>query len=81
MIYLEDNQPEGNMFNYFTWGGYLLFELWPEKPVFIDGQTDFYGETFTRQYEQVITLDDGWQMFYQYECRLGYHACYLEVWC
>jgi len=61
MIYLEDNQPEGNMFNYFTWGGYLLYQLWPEKEVFIDGQTDFYGESFTRLYERVITLDEGWQ--------------------
>jgi hypothetical protein len=51
----------GRMFNYFTWGGYLLYRLWPEQRVFIDGQTDFYGEAFTRQYEQVITLADGWQ--------------------
>jgi hypothetical protein len=29
--------------------------------VFIDGQTDFYGEALTREYEQVITLDDAWQ--------------------
>ena len=29
--------------------------------VFIDGQTDFYGESLTRQYEKVITLADGWQ--------------------
>ena len=28
---------------------------------FIDGQTDFYGEELTREYEKVITLDDGWQ--------------------
>ena len=68
MNFLENNQPEGNMFNYFTWGGYLLYQLWPEKEVFIDGQTDFYGEAFTRQYEQVITLDEGWQSILdQYE--------------
>ena len=53
--------PEGNVFNYFPWGGYLLHRLWPAQLVFIDGQTDFYGEDLTREYEQVITLQDGWR--------------------
>lgn len=59
--YLEENPIEGDGFNYFPWGGYLLYRNYPEQRVFIDGQTDFYGETLTRQYEQVITAADGWQ--------------------
>jgi len=59
--WLEDNQPVGNGFNYFPWGGYLLYRFWPERKVFIDGQTDFYGEELTREYEKIITLADGWQ--------------------
>lgn len=51
---------QGNMMNYFTWGGYLLYRLWPDYQVFIDGQTDFYGEELTRIYESVLTLDNGW---------------------
>ncbi|MCK4489367.1 MAG: hypothetical protein KAU23_03855, partial [Anaerolineales bacterium] len=43
------------------WGGYLLYRIWPEKLVFIDGQTDFYGEELTRKYEKVITLSPGWE--------------------
>jgi hypothetical protein len=39
----------------------MLHRFWPAERVFIDGQTDFYGEAFTREYEQVITLRDGWQ--------------------
>jgi hypothetical protein len=55
-------QPEnGPVFNYFPWGGYLLYRSWPQQQVFIDGQTDFYGESLTRQYEKVITLSAGWQ--------------------
>jgi len=49
------------IFNYFPWGGYLLYRNWPEQMVFIDGQTDFYGESLTRQYEKVITMSSGWQ--------------------
>lgn len=51
----------GPVFNYFPWGGYLLYRMWPQELVFIDGQTDFYGESFTQEYERVITLNDGWK--------------------
>ena len=39
----------------------MLYRFWPERSVFIDGQTDFYGEELTREYEKVITLSEGWQ--------------------
>ena len=68
--WLEDNPPQGNGFNHFPWGGYLLYRLWPEQLVFIDGQTDFYGEDLTRQYEKVITLQQGWhQIFLRHDIR------------
>jgi len=35
--YLRENLPEGNMFNPYNWGGYLIWEF-PEKKVFIDGR-------------------------------------------
>ena len=59
--WLEENPLEGEMFNHFPWGGYLLYRQWPERRVFIDGQTDFYGEALTRQYEQVIVIQEGWE--------------------
>src|SRR5262245_2634271 len=59
--WMEEHGVSGNGFNYFPWGGYLLYRRWPEQRVFIDGQTDFYGEALTRQYEAVITLDEGWE--------------------
>jgi hypothetical protein len=68
--WMQDNPQKGEGFNYFPWGGYLLYRMWPEEQVFIDGQTDFYGESLTRQYEQVITLAPGWQqVFEQYHVR------------
>lgn len=59
--YLQAHLPEGEGFNELAWGGYLIHELWPEKRVFIDGQTDFYGEPLTREYLKVVKLDAGWQ--------------------
>jgi len=61
MDWATANPPGERVFNYFPWGGYLLFRAWPDRQVFIDGQTDFYGEALTREYEKVITLEDGWE--------------------
>lgn len=58
---LEKNLPPGELFNEFTWGGYLLYRLYPHKRVFIDGQTDFYGEALTREYLQILNAEPGWQ--------------------
>lgn len=50
----------GRMFEEFTWGGYVLY-AWPEQPVFIDGQTDFYGDSITRDYATIGAVDPGWR--------------------
>ena len=63
--WLTENPQQGPVFNYFPWGGYLLFRFQGRLPVFIDGQTDFYGEALTREYEQVITQADGWSQTLQ----------------
>jgi len=59
--WLEDHPQGGEMFNLFQWGGYLQYRLWPEKRVFIDSKSDFFGEDFVRQYVKVIAHQDGWE--------------------
>jgi hypothetical protein len=59
--WLDSHPQQGRMFNFFTWGGYLLHRLWPDQQVFIDGQTDFYGEALSREYVQVETLQHDWE--------------------
>ncbi len=59
--WLEENPQAGNMFNEFNWGGFLLYQLWPRQLVFMDSQTDFYGEALTREYSQIIHAESGWQ--------------------
>jgi len=59
--WLMENPQNGNMFNEFNWGGYLLYRLWPQELVFLDSQTDFYGETLVREYEQTILAKYGWE--------------------
>jgi hypothetical protein len=50
----------GHLFHEFTWGGYILY-AWPEQKVFIDGQTDFYGDSLTRQFTEIVGVTPGWR--------------------
>ncbi len=68
VTWLEQNPQSGNMFNYFPWGGYLLYRLWPSERVFIDGQTDFYGEELTRDYASAVSANPLWEdVFRKYQ--------------
>jgi len=59
--WLQANPQKGNMFNEFNWGGYLEFQLAPDQKVFLDSQTDFYGEALTRDYNQIINAQNDWE--------------------
>jgi hypothetical protein len=50
----------GRMFNELAWGGYIL-TAWPEQRVFIDGQTDFYGEPLSQLYVSIRAAVPGWE--------------------
>ncbi|MGH7151232.1 MAG: hypothetical protein ACREIU_11055 [Planctomycetota bacterium] len=39
---------EGNLFNFYGWGGYLIHALGPRLPVFVDGRMFEYGESVFR---------------------------------
>jgi hypothetical protein len=58
--WITTHQLTGNMFNDFNWGGYLIYRLWPTERVFIDSQSDFYGEAFTRQYVDILDGTGDW---------------------
>jgi hypothetical protein len=58
--FIEANPQSGNMFNEFNWGGYLEYRLWPSYHVFLDSQSDFYGEALMREYDQVISASGNW---------------------
>jgi hypothetical protein len=59
--WIERNHPSREMFNSYNWGGYLLWRLWPQYPVYADGRTDVYDDKFLREYMSVTLAQDGWQ--------------------
>ena len=59
--YLRRDDPPGLMFNSYNWGGYLMWRL-PDRPVFVDGRTDLYGDDFiVHDYLDVVDGAPGWE--------------------
>jgi len=59
--FIKSERLPGPIFNSYNWGGYLIFKLWPDYPVYIDGRTDLYDDAFIRRYLSVMVADEGWE--------------------
>ena len=49
------------IFSLDSWGGYLIYRLYPDVKVFVDDRHDFYGEAFLRNYLKVLHVEPGWE--------------------
>lgn len=55
LVYIKENPMTGNMWNTYSWGGYLIWQL-PEYKTFIDGRMTAWnegGKFFTKEYLQI----------------------------
>lgn len=69
--YLRDENINGNIFDFYTWGGYLSWQL-PDSKVFIDGRMDNFfvsGESFLSEFVYIHQMKEGW-----YEKLISYHT-------
>ena len=70
VAYLKEHRLTGNLFNTYGWGGYLIYELYPEYRVFIDGRADMYGDQLMTEYNQVVNIKPQWrEVLQKYQVR------------
>ena len=50
-----------NIFVYYDWGGYVIWKLYPQYRVFVDGRADLYGDELLRQFKVTVQLRNGWK--------------------
>jgi hypothetical protein len=68
--FLRTAQPEGQIFNTYNWGAYLMWEL-PEYPTFVDGRTDLFNDEIIDQWLTAARGEAGWvEVFDQWEINL-----------
>jgi hypothetical protein len=56
VAWMDANDPGERVFNRYEWGGYIGQHR-PEKPIFMDGRADVYGDALLHMYVDVIGLD------------------------
>jgi hypothetical protein len=65
VAFLHTHPPSGPMFNYYDWGGFLIWKLYPPLRVFIDGRADVYGEKIFQDFADAYGLKDSWKQILQ----------------
>lgn len=59
---LREGMWPGRIYNDYVWGGYLIWELHPKRPVFIDGRAEVYYPTKAFDDEMLIhRVAPGWK--------------------
>jgi hypothetical protein len=47
--FLRAHREPGALYNDYGWGGYLIWKLYPQREVYIDGRADVYGDAFMEE--------------------------------
>ena len=59
--FLTTDRPPGPIFNYYDWGGYFIWKLYPAYRVYIDGRADVYGDDFLDSFAQTYRAQTDWR--------------------
>jgi len=57
---IEERGMHDPIFTLDSWGGYLIYQLYPQSKVFVDDRHDLYGVEFFKQYLKTIRVEPGW---------------------
>lgn len=58
--YMAAHDIRGHFFSPDSWGGYLIYRLYPDVRLLVDDRHDFYGEAFMREYLNTLHAGPGW---------------------
>ena len=58
---LRDPNLSRSIFTDDEWGDNLIYRLYRETKVFVDGRFDLYGEAFTERYLDILGVKYGWE--------------------
>jgi hypothetical protein len=61
--YLETHNIPGPVLSPDSWGGYLIYRLYPQTKVVLDDRHDLYGEEFLKSYLKMMHIEPGWNNF------------------
>jgi len=59
--YIRHSAVPAPIFTHDEWGDYLIYRLYPDGRVYMDGRFDFYGKEFTNRYSNVMNGKHDWE--------------------
>lgn len=59
--WIQKNRPAPNLYNSYGWGGYLIWKLYPDYLVYIDGRADVHGDVFIEDFLNIYRASPGWE--------------------
>lgn len=65
--YMKERRLDGNVFNEYDWGGYLIWSRYPDNKVFVDGRADIYADRVIPDYIKITAAgEDSYPVFTRY---------------
>lgn len=61
LSFLKIASPPAPLMNHYNWGGYLIWNLYPQYLVYVDGRSDLYGDIFLNNLADIYYLRHDWQ--------------------
>lgn len=65
--FIRNNNISGNIYHDYAYGGPVIWELWPQQKVFIDGRITEYEPEIVRDYYSIHFAEDIQQMIEKYD--------------
>jgi hypothetical protein len=59
--FMRAQNPPQPVFNDYGWGGYLIWKLYPDYRIYIDGRADVYGDAFMEEFLSAQSGQTGWR--------------------
>jgi hypothetical protein len=59
--FLRAHPQSGAIYNDYGWGGYLIWKLYPQREVYIDGRADVYGDAFMEETLATMAGERNWR--------------------
>lgn len=59
--FLKTHQLQGNMFNEYDFGSYMIYSAYPQYKVFMDGRAEMYGPERFKDYYRIQKIRPGWE--------------------
>jgi len=59
--FIREQKPPQPIFNEYVWGGYLIWRLYPDYRVYIDGRADVYGDKLVEEWLETHDGKTNWR--------------------